>query len=84
MAAVFWMALKYKMQISISLKRKGPGFFAREQRLIKNCISQTWASVDVKMETGANTILNFLRLNKNLKEMRFKLCEAVAHLLTLQ
>jgi hypothetical protein len=41
-ADTFWMSLKYKIQLSISLKRTGPNFEERERRLIVNCISSMW------------------------------------------
>jgi len=83
MAAVFWKALLYKIQISISLKRNGKSYMIRELRLARNALTSTWPNVEVKLETAAQTALAFMRLNKSIKEMRFTLCQAVANMLAL-
>jgi len=39
LARVFWMSLKYKIVLSIELKRKGKKFVDREIRLARNCLT---------------------------------------------
>jgi len=64
MAAIFWKALLYKMQLSISLKRKGKGFFDRERKVIRNAITQTWSYVEVKLDAAKELVVRFLKSNK--------------------
>lgn len=83
MAAIFWKALLYKMQISISLKRKGKGFFDRERKVIRNAITQTWSYVEVKLDTAKELVVHFLKSDKQITEMRRQLCQSVGNMLAL-
>jgi len=50
LARVFWMSLKYKIVLSIELKRKGKNFFDRELRLARNCLTYQHTQVGFASE----------------------------------
>jgi hypothetical protein len=82
LARVFWLSLKYKIILSIELKRKGKTFFDREIRLARNCLTFQSTRVELQSHEAKLTLVAFVRHNFAIKGMRNLLTETMRRCFT--